>query len=104
MGILFTLVLNLDMDFNAVVVPLLLKVAAVYGIVQMLDNFAFQPLIFPNSVFAHPLEIFLVISISGTLFGVVGMFLAIPMYTFVRIIAKEFLSEFKLVQSLTKSI
>jgi predicted PurR-regulated permease PerM len=103
-GILFTFTLNLDMDLTTVVVPLLLKMALVYAIVQLLDNLVFQPLIFSNSVFAHPLEIFLVISIAGTLLGVVGMILAIPLYTFVRIIAKEFLSEFKVVQTLTRSI
>jgi len=103
-GILFTFALNLNMDLNTIVVPLILKMAVVYAIVQLLDNLVFQPLIFSNSVFAHPLEIFLVISIAGTLMGVIGMFLAIPLYTFVRIIAKEFLSEFKVVQSLTRSI
>ncbi|MFT6442334.1 MAG: putative PurR-regulated permease PerM [Salibacteraceae bacterium] len=53
---------------------------------------------------AHPLEIFLVISIAGTLGGITSMILAIPLYTVIRIIAKEFLSQFKIVQDLTDNI
>ena len=71
---------------------------------QMLDNFLLQPIIFSNSVNAHPLEIFLVILIAGTVAGISGMIFAIPFYTFIRIIAKEFLSQFEIVKSLTKNI
>ena len=35
--------------------------------VQLLDNLVFQPFIFSNSVGAHPLEIFIVISVAGAL-------------------------------------
>jgi predicted PurR-regulated permease PerM len=55
-------------------------------IVQLLDNIVFQPLIFSNSVGAHPLEIFLVISIAGTLLGIGGMIVAVPVYSIGRII------------------
>ncbi|MFM1932346.1 MAG: hypothetical protein RL226_1649, partial [Bacteroidota bacterium] len=56
-----------------------------------------------NSVNAHPLEIFLVISMAGSLAGIGGMVVAVPVYSFLRIIAKEFLSEFKLVRGLTRN-
>jgi len=82
----------------------MLKVASVFLIIQLLDNILFQPIIFSNSVNAHPLEIFLVISIGGTLGGIPFMILAIPGYTVLRIVAKEFLSEFKIVQDLTKRL
>ena len=42
--------------------------------------------------------------IGPALWGVLGMIIAIPFYTLFRVIAKEFLSEFKLVQELTKNI
>jgi predicted PurR-regulated permease PerM len=57
-----------------------------FGGVQLLDNILFQPLIFSNSVGAHPLEIFLVISIAGTLLGVGGMIIAVPSYSILRIV------------------
>ncbi|MBI1183689.1 AI-2E family transporter [bacterium] len=82
----------------------LLKVLIVFLVVQTLDNIVFQPIIFSNSVNAHPLEIFLIIFIAGKVGGIVGMICAIPAYTLFRIIAKEFLTQFKIVQNLTKNI
>ena len=78
--------------------------AIVYGIAQLVDNFFTQPFIFSNRVMAHPLEIFIVISMAGLLGGVSGMVLAIPGYTLIRIVAREFLSGFKIVDALTKEI
>jgi predicted PurR-regulated permease PerM len=104
LAVTINLVLNLDLTFYTELLPLLVKVAAVFLVVQALDNTVFQTIIFSNSIQAHPLEIFFVITIAGTLAGVLGMILAIPMYTFLRIIAKEFLSQNKIVQGLTKKI
>ena len=83
---------------------LILKVFVVFMVVQTLDNFVFQPTIFANSVNAHPLEIFLIIFMAGKVGGIVGMVVAIPAYTLIRIIAKEFLTQFTIVQKLTKNI
>jgi predicted PurR-regulated permease PerM len=104
LAMLINFFLNLNMPFYAELLPLLGKVTVVFLVVQALDNMVLQPVIFSNSVQAHPLEIFFVITIAGTLAGVLGMILAIPMYTFLRIIAKEFLSQNKIVQGLTKRI
>lgn len=104
LALILTLTTSSDLDFNNEVLPLMGKITLVFVIVQLLDNILIQPIIFSNSVKAHPLEIFLVISIAGTLAGVLGMILAIPVYTLIRIIAKEFLSGFKVVDSLTKNI
>ena len=92
------------MDFYTQMMPLLIKILIAFGAMQFLDNIILQPLIFSNSVKAHPLEIFLLILIAGTMFGIFGMILAIPVYTILRVVAKEFLSEFKVVQTLTKNI
>ena len=64
----------------------------------------FQPLIYSSSVNAHPLEIFLVIMIAGSLAGIPGMIIAIPLYTVIRVFAKEFFNKFKVVKKLTKKI
>ena len=53
---------------------------------------------------AHPLEIFVVILIAGSVAGIVGMLLAIPAYTVLRVFAKEFFSQVSLVRKLTKQI
>ena len=66
-----------------------------YVIVQLWDAFVDVPLIYSKSVKAHPLEIFLVIMIAGTLFGVLGMIIAVPTYTMLRLFFKEFYEEYK---------
>lgn len=93
---------NLGQDFSSVVLPTTLYVMIGFIAGQLIDNFLSQPLIFSNSVRSHPLEIFLVIVIGGLLFGIVGMIVAVPSYTVIKVIAKEFLSENKIVQRLTK--
>ena len=75
-----------------------------YFLAQLLDNFVSQPLIFSKTTKSHPLEIFLAIIIGGLLFGVTGMITAVPIYTALKVILKEFLSENKIVKSLTKNI
>ena len=103
-GIIIAVTTGLDTIPMNGLLPLAGTVALVFLVVQLLDNIIFQPYIFSNSVHAHPLEIFLVISIAGTLGGITSMILAIPLYTVIRIIAKEFLSQFKIVQDLTDNL
>ncbi len=83
---------------------LLLKMAACYIGINMIDAALFQPFIYSNSIKAHPLEIFLVILTAGGIAGVFGMILAIPTYMVVRVFAKEFFNQFRLVQKLTEKI
>jgi len=71
---------------------------------NLLDAMVIQPTIFSNTVKAHPLEIFLIILMAGALGGVLGMVIAIPCYTLLRIIAKEFLNHFKFFKKLTNDI
>lgn len=94
----------LELDFYGGILPLVVKVLIIFVVVQLIDNFVFQPLIYSSSVKAHPLEIFLVILAAGSLFGIGGMVLAIPTYTVFRVIAKEFFDQFKVVRSITRSI
>jgi len=86
------------------IVSITLIIFFVFSGAKLIDDFILQPLIYANSVKAHPVEIFLVILIVGTMSGIAGMILAIPIYTVLRIIAKEFLSQLSLVQKLTKNI
>ncbi|UMB60668.1 AI-2E family transporter [Lutibacter sp. A80] len=95
---------NLGEDFQTVILPTTIYVMIGYVIAQLIDNFLSQPLIFSNSVKSHPLEIFLIIMIAGILFGVTGMIVAIPTYTAIKVILKAFLSDNKIVKSLTKNL
>ncbi len=95
---------NLGQDFQTEILPTTIYVMIGYIIAQLIDNFLSQPLIFSNSVKSHPLEIFLVIMIGGVLFGVTGMIVAVPTYTAIKVILKAFLSDNKIVKSLTKDL
>lgn len=95
---------NLGESFSDVILPKTSYVMVGFIIAQLVDNFFSQPIIFSKSVKSHPLEIFLIIIISGILFGVVGMIVAVPAYTAIKVILKEFLSENKVVQRLTKDL
>ncbi len=103
-GLMVVLLQNLDQDFATYVFPLLVKTGAVFAVAQMLDNMLFQPLIFSNSVKAHPLEIFLVILAAGSLGGLLSMVVAVPLYSLARIVAKEFIGQVRIVQKLTEDV
>jgi predicted PurR-regulated permease PerM len=95
---------NIGLDFQTEILSTSLWILFWYLIAQLVDNFASQPLIFSKTTKSHPLEIFLIIIIGGLLFGVVGMITAVPLYTALKVILKEFLSENKIVKSITKDI
>ncbi|MDC6366900.1 MULTISPECIES: AI-2E family transporter [Flavobacteriaceae] len=94
----------LGADFSTVILPKALYVLIGLVIGQLIDNFFSQPFIFSTSVKSHPLEIFLVIIIAGLLFGVVGMVVAVPGYTAIKVVLKEFLAEYSFVKKLTKNL
>lgn len=73
-------------------------------VIKGLDDFVLQPTLYSERVKAHPLEVFLVILVAGSLAGVLGMLLAIPSYTVLRVFAKSFFSQFRLVRKLTEKI
>ncbi len=95
---------NLGADFSTVILPKTSYVMIGFVIGQLIDNFFSQPVIFSNSVKSHPLEIFLVIIIGGLLFGITGMVVAVPSYTAIKVILKEFFEDNKVVKSLTKNL
>ena len=103
-GIIITISSNLEVPFYDALLPQLGLVAITFASMQLIDNFILQPNIFSKSVKAHPLEIFLVVLIGAKLGGIVGMVLAIPGYTVLRVIGKVFLSEFKVIELLTRNM
>jgi predicted PurR-regulated permease PerM len=102
--IILTMTSFIDADFSTVILPKALYVFIGLTIGQLIDNFFSQPFIFSKSVKSHPLEIFLIIIIAGLLFGVVGMVVAVPGYTAIKVILKEFLAENSFVKKLTKNL
>ena len=81
-----------------------LIVLAIMLVVQLVDNFVYQPLIYSTSIKAKPLEIFIVLLIAGRLGGTVGLLVGIPAYTAVRVIAARFFAHKKIVRRLMPDI
>jgi predicted PurR-regulated permease PerM len=84
--------------------PVTLKLLGTFVVVNFIDNNILVPVIYSKSVKSHPLEIFLVIIIGGGIAGLVGMLFAVPVYTLLRVIAKEFFNQFRVVKKLTEKI
>lgn len=101
---ILTMLSNLGNDFQTEILPTTIYVLIGFWIVQVIDNNLSQPIIFSKSVSSHPLEIFLIILIAGFLSGILGMIIAVPLYTILKVIGKEFFPENKLIQLLTKNI
>ena len=80
-----------------------LIVLAIMLTTQLVDNFVYQPLIYSTSIKANPLEVFIVILLAGHIGGAVGMLVAIPAYTVVRVIASRFFPDLKVVKRLLPS-
>jgi predicted PurR-regulated permease PerM len=95
---------HMSMDFTVVVVPLIMYMIIVVALTQLIDNVVFQPVIFSNSVRAHPLEIFIVVLAAGYAAGIPGMLLGIPAYTVLRVFAREFFYGFKAIKKITSSL
>lgn len=103
-GVLLAVSTSLGFGIYHDIIPLIFIVIGVFAGSNLIDNLVLQPLIYSNSVKAHPVEIYLVILIAGSIAGIPGMVLAIPSYTVFRIVAKEFLSQFRVIQRLTRNI
>ena len=99
-GAFILLANNIAYSFSDVVGPKMLGLVLVFAITQLLDNYLFQPAIFANSIKAHPLEIFLVILIAGSIGGILGMVVALPVYSFLRIVFTEMNREFSWLKSI----
>lgn len=77
-----------------------LIVVCIFLASKLVDDFVFQPLIYSKSIQSHPLEIFLVLLLAGTIGGVVGMLVAIPAYTVMRVVAIKFFPDVKFIKAL----
>jgi predicted PurR-regulated permease PerM len=101
-GVVFGIVLKLGtgagLDVNIWIFALI--ILAIMLTAQLIDNFIYQPLIYSTSIKAHPLEIFIVLLMAGHIGGAVGMLVAIPAYTVVRVVAIRFFYRYKAIQRL----
>ncbi len=97
-GIVLKLGTGAGLDVNIWIFALIILIIMVAA--QLIDNFIYQPLIYSTSIKAHPLEIFIVLLMAGHISGTVGMLVAIPAYTVIRVIAIRFFYRYKAIKRL----
>ena len=73
----------------------LVKVAAVYGSVQILDGGVISPRIVGDSVGLHPVWIVLALSVGGFFFGFVGLLIGVPVAVGVKLVAGRGLERYR---------
>ena len=105
-GVVFGIVLKLGVGagLNVNVWVFALIILAIMLTAQLIDNFIYQPLIYSTSIKAHPLEIFIVLLMAGHIGGTIGMLVAIPAYTVVRVVAIRFFYRYKIIQRLVPDL
>ena len=101
-GVVLKLGVGVGLDVNIWFFALI--ILAIMLTAQLIDNFIYQPLIYSTSIKAHPLEIFIVFLMAGHIGGTVGMLVAIPAYTVVRVVAIRFFYRFKPIQRLSPDL
>lgn len=74
---------------------MLLKMIAVWTIVQLVEGKFISPQIMGKSLKVHPITIIFVILTAGNLFGVVGILLAVPGYAVLKVLLTHLFQWFK---------
>lgn len=75
---------------------MLLKLAAVWTVVQLVEGKFISPQIMGKTLHIHPITIIFVLVTAGSLFGVPGVILGIPGYAIVKVIVTHFFRLFKM--------
>ena len=60
----------------------------IYGVIQFLDGNLLVPLLFSEVVNLHPVAIIVAVVFFGSLWGIWGVFFAIPLATLIQAIIK----------------
>lgn len=83
--------------------PVAVTLLGVFVLTQVVDNFVFQPMIYSTSIKSTPLEVFIVLLMAAHIGGIVGMLVAIPSYTVIRVVASRFLRGIKPIRRLMEA-
>ena len=79
-----------------------LPMSAIYGLIaasagaHVVDNIVIAPAVLSHNVDLHPLTVALVLVIGGELLGTLGLLIAIPVASSIKVIAQEFYTNYQL--------
>jgi predicted PurR-regulated permease PerM len=79
-----------------------LPITSIYGLIaasagaHVVDNIVIAPAVLSHNVDLHPLTVALVLVIGGELLGTLGLLIAIPVASSIKVIAQEFYANYQL--------
>lgn len=79
---------------------MVLKVILVFVIEQTIEGRFVSPLVLGSKLSIHPITIMFILLTAGSMFGVWGVFLGIPVYASLKVLAKEIFEWYKPVSGL----
>lgn len=82
--LLFGMTNSIGTEMYSEILPMIIKVSVIFIGANALENLVLGPLIYSQSIKAHPVEVFLVTILGGRIAGMAGMILGIPAYTIIR--------------------
>lgn len=86
---------------GAVQGPLMLvKVLIIFMIEQTIEGRLLSLLVLGSKLSIHPVTIMFILLTAGSMFGVWGVFLAIPIYASVKVVVKEIFDWYKVISGL----
>jgi predicted PurR-regulated permease PerM len=78
-----------------------LPITSVYGLIaaaaaaHILDNLLIGPAVLSHNVDLHPLAVALVLVIGGELLGTLGLLIAVPVASTIKVVAQEFYANYQ---------
>jgi predicted PurR-regulated permease PerM len=87
-GVLYYFALGVEL--NSIVVLL-----AVIAIAHLIDNILIAPAVLSHNVDLHPLTVALVLLIGGEILGVLGLLIAIPVASTIKVVVQEFYANYQ---------
>ena len=79
-----------------------LPITSIYGLIaasagaHLVDNIFIAPAVLSHNVDLHPLTVALVLVIGGELLGTLGLLIAIPVASTIKVIGQEFYTNYQL--------
>lgn len=71
------------------------SIIAAFAIIKLIDDVLVQPLIVARTVQMHPLTVLLAVLAGGHLYGVLGMLISVPITGFIKVAAKESITNYR---------
>lgn len=81
--------------FSASPLVALIKIAAVFAVVQVLDSSVIGPRVVGEAVGLHPVWVLLALAIAGYFFGFVGLLIAVPLAVLVKLLLRYALERYR---------